>query len=248
KGAGTRTKGGTFYSYRPHYYWLPVLGLLVGGRLNELAQLYLSDIRTSESGVHYLDFNLEGEGKVNADKENSDAQETDAQDKSLKTINATRQVPIHPMLQELGFIDYVVALRGAGYKRLFPELRHDKVKGYGKHAGSWFNERFLGNQLKIERNGRKTFHSFRHNFSTALGDSDTPPIIKSQLMGHSRGTAENESRYDKGRRIDQLAEHLSRIDFGLPNTVPFLVAEGLQAASDAIKLKVSRRPGKSAPA
>ncbi|MCV2357645.1 site-specific integrase [Paucibacter sp. TC2R-5] len=242
RGTGTKTKQGLFYSYRPHYYWLPLLGLLAGGRLNELAQLYLSDIRCSESGVNYLDFNLDGEDKVNADTEGTDTQDGDGLDKSLKTINAIRQVPIHPKLIELGFIDYVVALRGAGYTRLFPELGYDKTKGYGKYAGSWFNERFLGTQLKIERNGRKTFHSFRHNFSTALGDSEIPAIIKSQLMGHSRGKAQNESRYDKGRHIDQLAEHLSSIDFGLTAYIkPFSVIDGIQAAADALKLKTTRQ-------
>lgn len=248
KGVGTKTKEGLFYAYRPYYYWLPLLGLLAGGRLNELAQLYLADICCSPSGVNYLDFNLDGEDKVNADKDGADAQGASGQDKSLKTINAVRQVPIHPRLIELGFIDYVQALRKAGHARLFPELQHDKTKGYGKHAGSWFNERFLGKQLGVKRDGRKTFHSFRHNFSTTLGDADIPSIVKSQLMGHSFGKAENESRYDKGRRIDQLAEHLGALNFGLPDGVnKFSITDGLQAVSDALKLKRSRRSGVKRP-
>lgn len=46
--------------WRPHYFWLPLLALVTGGRLNELSQLYLDDIRQSEQdeSVWYLDFNL----------------------------------------------------------------------------------------------------------------------------------------------------------------------------------------------
>ncbi|MDU7187743.1 MAG: SDR family NAD(P)-dependent oxidoreductase, partial [Klebsiella sp.] len=51
-------------------------------------------------------------------------------DKSLKTVNAIRQVPIHPRLIELGLLEYVDALKVAGYDRLFPELKHNKIKGY----------------------------------------------------------------------------------------------------------------------
>ncbi|MCZ5067667.1 integrase, partial [Escherichia coli] len=67
--------------------------------MNELCQLYLSDIRMSENGVSYLDFNLDSPDKV---------MDTEAEaDKSLKTLNALRQVPIHPRLIELGFLEYV---------------------------------------------------------------------------------------------------------------------------------------------
>lgn len=243
KGKGKKTAHGKFYSYRPHYYWLPLLGLVAGGRLNELSQLYLDDICCSDSGIFYLDFNLNGVDKVDADDHDEDvgAAPRDGSDKSLKTVNAIRQVPLHPKLIELGFMEYVQGLRHAGYTRLFPELKHDKTKGYGKSAGSWFNERFLGNRLKIERNGRKTFHSFRHNFATALGDADLPSIVKSQLLGHSRGKGLADSRYDKGRRIDQLVEHMAGIDFSLPSGIqPFSVSDGLQATADAFALKSTR--------
>lgn len=36
----------------PHYYWLPVLGLYTGARLNELCQLHVCDVRRDdESGL-----------------------------------------------------------------------------------------------------------------------------------------------------------------------------------------------------
>lgn len=164
-GSGSFTRG-DWTRWRPHYYWLPLLGLFTGGRINELSQLYLADILQSEGGQWYLDFNLTGADKV------------DEKDKSLKTINALRVVPLHDRLVQLGLPEYVQELRKAGHRRLFPELKRDAVKGYGKPASSWFNERFLGRTLGLERNGMKTFHSFRHTFLTANSHLGTPEHVE----------------------------------------------------------------------
>lgn len=237
QGTGKRTKRGIFHVYRPHYFWLPLLALYTGGRLNELSQLYLADVVTLESGVSYLDFNLVGEGKLDLDDDDADT--STAGDKSLKNTNASRVVPLHPVLMELGLVKYVEALKAAGHSRLFPELAHDPVKGYGKAAGSWFNERFLGEQLGMVRNGTKTFHSLRHNFATALGDALVPSSIKSQLLGHSRGSSETEKRYDKGRQATQLADYVKALNFDLPTIAPFNVSDGIEAIDHALQLKKS---------
>ena len=144
----------------------------------------------------------------------------------------------------MGFIDYVGALRSAGYKRLFPELRFNEGKGYGKAAGSWFNERFLGKELGIPRNGRKSFHSMRHNFATALGAAGTPTTIKSDLMGHSRGLVLVETRYDKGGDLLERQKNIDMIRYTLPPIAKFNTGDGIKAVTDALKLKESRK-GKS---
>ena len=235
-GAGTRTKNGSFYQYRPHYYWLPLLGLFVGGRLNELSQLYLADIRVTESGTHHFDFNLDGAGKIDADDGEGDVA-TSKPDKHLKNTHSERKIPIHPKLVELGIIKYAEALKLAGHDRLFPELKHDLIKGYGKAAGRWFNERYLGNKLGMERNGRKTFHSLRHNYATALGSGGVPTTIKSQLLGHSRGSSMVEKRYDKGASVEGLVEHLGTLRYDLPHIAVFDCEAGIEAIRDAIDLK-----------
>ncbi len=226
-GTGERNKHGRFNRFRPHFYWLPLLGLYTGARLNELSQLYTNDVKMTETGVLYLDFNLDGADKVDAD----------GSDKSLKTVNAKRIVAVHPHLIELGLHDYVKALTAAGHLRLFPELKHDKVKGYGKPAGSWFNARFLGNQLGILRDGTRTFHSFRHTFITALGELNVPADIQSQLAGHSRGDTITLTRYRKDAEADRLLGYVKQLDFNLPAIAPFSIADGLDAVRDALRRK-----------
>jgi len=226
-GTGERNKQGRFHLFRPHFYWLPLLGLYTGARLNELSQLYIDDVRTTESGVLYLDFNLEGADKVDAD----------GPEKSLKTVNSKRIVAVHPHLIELGLPRYVKALSDAGYSRLFPELKRDAIKGYGKPAGNWFNERFLGKQLAIPRDGKRTFHSFRHTFITALSELEVPPDIQAQLAGHSRGNTIAATRYRKDAEAERLLTYVERLDFKLSTIKPFVVADGLAAVKDGLKRK-----------
>ncbi|MGT2505925.1 tyrosine-type recombinase/integrase [Cupriavidus basilensis] len=161
--------------------------------------------------------------------------------KSLKTVNSQRSVPLHSAVLKLGFIEYCEALRAAGYRRLFPELLHDAVRGYGKAATQWFG-RFLGNQLKMERNGRKVFHSFRHTFITALFAADIPDATVSQLSGHAQEGSEAAIRYRKDQSADQLRPYVERLAFDLPDIAPFEVAAGMAALKDALDAKQKPDP------
>lgn len=234
-GRGERTADGRHWGFQPHMYWLPLLALYAGGRLNELAQLHVSDVRQTGGGTWYLDFNLEAADKI------------EEPDKRLKTVNSTRCVPLHRELLGLGFIDYVQALKAHGFARVFPELRFDRVKGYGKAAGQWFNERFLGQKLGIERNGMQTFHSFRHNFTTALTQLDPPlgEFTINQLTGHERGESMSARRYAKDASPDVLIEHVNRLSFPLPGFQPFDLADGIAAIEAALARKVETRRRRS---
>jgi integrase len=238
-GKGQQTKREDSRFYQPHYYWLPLLGLYSGGRLNELSQLYLDDVKKNEDGCWYLDFNLDGSDKIDADPKLVSIAN---QDKSLKTVNSHRVVTLHDQIVTLGLPKYVQALRDAGHVRLFPELRFDKVKGYGKAAGAWFNERFLGNHLKIPRDGTKTFHSLRHMFITELFDKEVPEATVAQLAGHVRGETMSAQRYRKDQNASKLQPYINRLVFTLPTVTPFDVAAGVLAVDSALDRK-RRHPG-----
>lgn len=227
-GRGMRTSLGSYRTFQPHQFWLPILALFTGGRLNELAQLHLVDMRRTPGGTWFADFNLDGSDKI------------DEPDKRLKTVNSIRQIPLHPELVRLGLPAYVKALADAGYDRLFPELLFDRLKGYGKPAGHWFNERFLGRQLKIPRDGMQTFHSFRHSFISAMYRLDPPlgEFVINQLSGHERGETMSAKRYSKDSGPDVLYGHVERLKFELPTIAVFDINEGLDAVRDALRRKV----------
>ncbi len=226
-GVGKKTRLGEYREWQPVYFWLPLLGLYVGGRLNELSQLHCGDIQCTESGTWFVDFNLIGSGKI------------DEPDKRLKTINSIRKVPLHPELVRLGLPEYVQALNEGGYDRLFPELRHDPTKGYARASGKWFNEEFLGKKLHIERDGMQTFHSFRHNFTSALyriKPAISVPTIN-QLTGHQRGKTESEMRYRKDELVDESRTYIEQLKFNIPPIAVFDVAAGLEAVTHALERK-----------
>jgi len=233
-GKGAPNKHGRYSSYQPSYYWLPLMALFTGARLNELSQLYLNDIAEDGDGGWFFDFNLDQPDKVDPDISRPIAA---GGDKSLKNPNAFRVIPMHHRLVELGLPEYVSALRAAGHHRLFPELRFDERKGYGKAAGHWFNERFLGNQLKMPRDGRKTFHSFRHTFASALASADVVERKIAQITGHVRGATEAGNRYVKDVEARKLIQYVEKVDFNLPPIGHFDVVAGLAAVKDALKRK-----------
>lgn len=236
-GAGKFDSKGTTY-WRPHYFWLPVLALTTGARLNELSQLYLDDVRQSDedSSVWLLDFNLN-----QPDKGDLDDDDDSAPDKSLKTINSERVIPLHDLVVRSGLPEYVATLRKEGETRLFPELKRDEHKGYGKPAGSWFNGRFLGNQLGMVRDGKKTFHSFRHTFATAAERLDIGERVMAQLLGHQRGKTQGMTRYAKDRDAAALKPIVDRLEFAaLENLGRFNPEAALKAIKWAKRLKQAR--------
>ena len=227
KGTGTPNQYGRYTSFRPFHYWLPLLALYLGGRINELCQLYLADIRVDKNGVAYIDFNLDASDKM------MDEEAQTGGDKSLKTVNAIRQVPIHPRLIELGLLEYVDALKAAGYDRLFPELKHNKIKGYRAAASKWFNENYFGKVLGFPRDGKKTFHSLRHTFINAVDEFETNERTIAQLVGHVRGSTTAMTTYRKDADVGEQFGVISQLRYSLPDIAQFDSQAGIKAVIDA---------------
>jgi integrase len=239
------TGGSPDLHFRPHYYWLPLLGLFTGARISELAQLYLHDIKFLENRGWVIDFNLNESDKtaptlqeLSADQTfDSSALET-VDEKSLKNVNANRVVDVHSRLIQLGLIEYVVALRGAGYTRLFPEIERNASKErYGVAPAKWFNDAFLGRTLGVVRDGRTTFHSFRHTVSSAFHKLEVPEPDVAQILGHARGKTTSYLVYAKDKDVSKTVELLR-----FPETdavAKFDVESGLKAIKQALRIKKS---------
>jgi integrase len=85
--------------------WLPLLGLLTGGRLEELVQLRVDDDGFVDGLGYYVNI-------------------TDCDDEQhVKTDESRRRMPVHPDLLKAGFMRYVRRLQDAGETRLFPKRR-----------------------------------------------------------------------------------------------------------------------------
>lgn len=221
-------KDGKHREFSPFKYWIPLLALYSGARLNELAQLYVKDVKQTKAGTWYLDFNLDGQGKSKAEHEKSPS------DKKLKTVNAIRVIALHPELVRLGFVEYVQALQDAGHARVFPELAWHPVKGYGRYVGAWFNGKVMGKKMGVKRDGTLSFHSFRHTFITACVLTGMGDAMRDDLAGHAPVGSQGLRTYAH-LTPDEHLEALSRVRFDLPAIGVFDVYEGMQSLADAIE-------------
>ena len=108
-------------------YWLPVLALFTGARMEEVGQLRVGDLKQ----VDYPD----ADGETRSCWGLHIVADTDSQGLTtkLKNTESERFVPLHPELKRLGFIAYVRGLKDQK-GQLFPEL---KVGAYGRHTAKW---------------------------------------------------------------------------------------------------------------
>ena len=167
--AGVRPVGGKLEAA----YWLPLMALYTGARVEELCQLNTSDIY-QESYLDAYDkkidvwvFHLTDEGDEHR----------------LKNTGSKRRVPVHKTLIDLGFIKYLQAIK---IGRIFPALT--PAAGYGTLSANWSKwfGQYLRKSILIE-NKKMVFHSFRHNFKDYARTAGIATEVHNALTGHSSG-------------------------------------------------------------
>ena len=189
---GERPKGGKGDAA----FWLPLLALYTGGRLNELSSLKAADV--AHNGIIGAPCVF-----IKADKRSG---------KRLKTEQSERFVPLHPQLIAAGFLEYVadqMTERGAN-AWLFPKVAPGTT---GKSAFSkWFG-RYIGTHGIT--NTSKVFHSFRHSFVDALRLAGVSGEINTALLGHTDPSVhEKYGAKDKTIRFrHRLAEAVASVTY-----------------------------------
>lgn len=173
-----------------YYYWLPLLGLYTGARIEELCSLYIEDFQKAH-GVPVISINK------------------NHPDKKLKTLAAERLIPIHSELERLGLLDHVTALKAKKEKRLFPELSGQR-DGFSQGASKWFG-RFR------KRHGitspTKVFHSFRHTVANSLKQAGVPKHQVAEILGHDQGEDVTFGRYGKPVEAKGALEAIKKLEF-----------------------------------
>lgn len=144
-------------------FWIPLIGLFTGMRESEIAMLDVSDVAWNEETKSWL-FLV--------------AQETGAG----KTKAAQRRIPVHPILEQIGLIEFRNTMEAKGHVHLFPDLRQKKKPGQA--FGKWFRE-YLTDLGLYQR--WRDFHSLRHTFKTRLiRQLKAHPLMVGEVMGHRK--------------------------------------------------------------
>jgi len=186
------------------YFWLLLLALFTGARQNELCQILVSDVK---------EFKYKGETNYYIDINNED-------DKSLKTTSSIRKVPLHQVVIDLGFINYVEHQKTKDESIVFNDLL-GLSKSPAATVSRWFNESYKAScGIKDEGEHRKVFHSFRHTLINHLYQNHSElPIEKiGDIVGHTQKTVTGQHYVGKGNlsltnRMDVIKKINYNFDF-----------------------------------
>lgn len=172
-------------------FWSILIALYTGMRLSETAMLHARDFCT-ESRVEII--SLVGDAK-----------------RSFRTEAGDHKIPLHPDLLKLGLQDFARRAKPFRTMRLLTGMK-DSPKQKAANISKWFI-RWL-RDLGVDST-RTTFHSFRHNFETALKaklpGADT---LIDQIVGHTPGSVGAE-HYTDPLPILTKAEAIARIDYDI---------------------------------
>lgn len=174
-------KPGT-HKIRDWRFWIPMIAAFTGARLNEIAQLAVSDV-TQVDGVWAFSITDGGEAQ------------------SLKNKQSRRQVPIHPQLIALGILDVHRQALEVGEADLFYKIPLDRDGRRSTNAGKVFR-RFL------TRIGVKTpeslggIHRWRHTLTDALREGGVDNFDAAQVLGHKTDVAKMTAHY--GRTVSSM--------------------------------------------
>lgn len=143
--------------------WAPILCAFTGARIAEITQLRKKDCRT-EDGVAVIRITPDA-GTVKA--------------------GGYRDVPLHPQIVELGFLDFVDA--SADGPLFYPESeRKSAVSGARTVAGrisEWLQK------LEVVPEGVSPNHGWRHRFKTIGRELDVSERVIDAIQGHAGRTA-----------------------------------------------------------
>lgn len=185
----------------PYQFWLPLLGLFTGGRLNELCQLDTEDVSKTEA---------EGIWTISMMDDELDR----PLPKSLKNHSSRRILPIHSELIRMGFLSFVEQAIAEGREKLFSDgLTYNPKKGWGSNAthffcrfpspstpaSGYFFKCGIRERDSEGKTDRKNFHSFRHTFTDLAREAGGEAyLVLPDLTGHSRSREGQVAQYGKG--------------------------------------------------
>lgn len=174
-------------------FWLPLIGLYTGCRLNEGAQIFTEDVGELDGIPYFL---------IKPDS---------ATGRSVKD-GKKRRVPIHPDLVRMGLLEYVAKMRQEGHVQLFPELTITRSQGkLGDKWGSWWSS-YIREDLGITRIPQP-FHAFRHTFVEHGRISKMDSELRRIIEGHTPNTVEFKSYGSSQYPLEPLYEEILKLKF-----------------------------------
>ena len=192
----------------PYQFWLPLIGLYSGMRIDEVCGLSTRAVEQSKSGIWH--FKIEEQSTLN---------------RKLKNRASKRRVPVHRHLIELGFIDYVQERQKKKAVMLFDGL-HYNSNGWGNTATRFFTRLPSATSpgtgylfdvgVHRQKHDGRDFHAFRHTFIDRLRACgvDSGYDIEA-ITGHEKEDISEADRYGDGPELSEKAGKVNLVSYDL---------------------------------
>lgn len=181
----------TYQAKPEEFKWVTNIMLYHGLRPAEACQLRVADI-CNKDGIECFVVSEDGEGQ------------------HIKTASSLRYIPIHPLLIEKGFLDYVTNRKAARCIQLFNYKPDGKWQDWSKRYCQQFGR--LQTAIGMLAKARPTAYGFRHTFIDELKQKGIEESLVAQIVGHTHHSL-TFGRYGKKYSMAKLSEVIELITF-----------------------------------
>ncbi|WP_374583101.1 site-specific integrase [Pseudoduganella sp.] len=181
---------------KPDLFFAPLISLTTGMRIEEIAQLQVSDVYKDNS-VWVLDINDNGDFK------------------EVKTPSSIRKMPLPTPILLTNFLDYhaLVKERFGETELLFPYLINTASNGFAKNIG--YNWTQYKKELIEVNETQKNFHSLRKTIGAAMVDMEYDLPLRKRILGHSMSGDITQTVYGKPYSLEYIKSCLDKISWGI---------------------------------
>jgi integrase len=176
-------------------FWAPLIALMSGARVGEIAQLRPRDIR-KVGDYTVIDIN-------------------DESGKSLKNQGTARRIPVHSRLVSLGLLVMAEQRQRVGHVLLLPGMPKPILDDPGAPASKWMSGRLLP-RLELKNRLGLGFHSFRHTLKTLLRSAEVPDSVSNFICGHDERSSGVGAKYGQVE-LEAMSKAIEKIT--LPSAV-----------------------------
>jgi integrase len=159
-----------FHAERAYLAWVPLIAVFSGARAGEICRLQVADINITND-IPFMWLTEEDEqGNIVRNARNEASR---------------RLVPLHPVLVEMGFPQFVALRKSQGKGALF-ERRRKGGNESESLSGQYYEQSFeVFNRKFITHDQRKVFLSFRYNVHHELERKKVAPETIYSITGHA---------------------------------------------------------------
>ena len=204
-------------------FWIMFMAPFQGARPGEHCKLRPDDV-CYEDGVPIV--------RIRRRRRRNQGTEAERRGQRQKTVASIRDMPLHWIIEEAGFMEFVASQKMKGAEWVFDDLVPDKYGDRYKLLSRRINKALDG--LGISATD-KAFYSTRHTMKRETRRKRVPEHNADQLAGHSDGRRTGR-KYGQGSSIEDPKEDIDKLEFA---------GVDWDAVVACARARVSRRIGKT---